>query len=225
MKTNTSQRSLRARYGHLGYTLFFLLYLLAYVLVELLITGEDAYWATQIPALDSLVPFCEWFVIPYVLWYPVMATVALYLLLRDPDGYAQYAGCLGTVLLGTILICLLIPNGQDLRLTAFPRDNLLTQLVGSLYAADTNTNVLPSMHVAGSMVIGFAVFHCDSLRSWWVRGTTLVLLTLIILSTVFIKQHAVLDLLVAIPYSLPFYWIWYRWFPTIRKRRCEGSCS
>lgn len=219
MKEKTT--TLRGRYSHVGYALIFVLYLLVYILAESLITGEDAYWATQIPALDALIPFCEWFVIPYVLWYPAMAVLAVYLIFRDPDGFRKYAGFLGTSMLVAILFCLVVPNGQDLRPAAFERDNLLTQLVGSLYATDTNTNVIPSTHVVGSIGIAFGVFTCDSLRSKWVRVPTLLFVTAVCLATVFIKQHAVLDLLVALPYSALFYVIWYVWYPKWLARRRE----
>ena len=101
------------------------------------------------------------------------------------------------------LFCFLVPNGQDLRPSVMPRDNFLTRLVAGLYAIDTNTNVFPSVHVVGSIGAAWAIWDCRRLRShralcWAVA----VLAVLICLSTLFIKQHACLDVLGGLVLSL-----------------------
>ena len=101
------------------------------------------------------------------------------------------------------LIWFLIPNGQDLRPSVMPRDNFLTRWVAGLYAIDTNTNVFPSVHVVGSIGAAWAIWDCRRLRShralcWAVA----VLAVLICLSTLFIKQHACLDVLGGLVLSL-----------------------
>lgn len=189
----------------LQYALWLPVYLLSFALLEHLPT--PGYWATQLP-LDSCIPFCEWFVIPYCLWYPLLVAVGLYLLLRDRDAFRRYMAFLALTFFISELVWLLIPNGQDLRPAVMPRDNLLTALVANLYRIDTNTNVFPSVHVVGSIGALLAVWDCPALRR---RKTlchlTLILAALICVSTLFIKQHALLDVcgglalsfLVAIP--------------------------
>lgn len=184
----------------LRYALWLPLYLLSFVLLERLSTGR--YWATQLP-LDARIPFCEWFVIPYCLWYPLLVAVGLYLLFRDQRAFRRYMLFLAATFFISELIWLLLPNGQDLRPAVMPRENLLTAVVSGLYRIDTNTNVFPSVHVVGAIGALLAVWDCPALR----RRRTLCHLTgllaaLICVSTLFIKQHAVLDVCGGLTLSL-----------------------
>ena len=92
------------------------------------------------------------------------------------------------------IIWFIIPNVQHLRPANMPRDNALPSIISILYTVDTNTNVFPSVHVVGSLGAILAVW--DSILKkhhpgicWFVTGLSI----LICLSTVFIKQHSVLD--------------------------------
>ena len=175
----------------LKYTLWLPLYLLLFLALERM--PMDSYWATQLP-IDARIPFCEWFVIPYCLWYPLLAAVGLYLLFRDRAAFRRYMLFLGTAFLLSALLWFLIPNGQDLRPAVLPRENFLTALVAGLYHIDTNTNVFPSVHVLGSVGAALAVWDCGALkRRQALRAGAAVLAALICLSTLLIKQHTVLD--------------------------------
>ena len=91
-------------------------------------------------------------------------------------------------------MCLLRPNVLHLRPTEFPRDNIFTDLVRWLYRTDTPTNVLPSIHVFNSLAIHMSLTNCEALRNRkGIRRASLVLTVLIILSTMFLKQHSVID--------------------------------
>lgn len=190
------------------YLLWLPVYLLAFFLLEQ--RPMEHYWATQIP-LDDLIPFCEWFAIPYYLWYPLLLAVGLYLFWKDSPAFRRYMVFLAVTFFASTLIWFLIPNGQDLRPLVLPRDNLLTRLMAAVYAVDTHTNVFPSVHVVGSVGAALAVWDCAALwRKPWLCISTSVLAALICLSIVFVKQHGVLDLagglvlsaLVAIPVYL-----------------------
>lgn len=181
----------RLPWRDLKYAFWLPLYLLLFLALERMPTGR--YWATQLP-VDALIPFCEWFVIPYCLWYPLLVAVGLYLLLRDRAAFRRYMLFLGATFLLSEVIWLLLPNGQDLRPAVLPRENLLTALVAGLYRIDTNTNVFPSVHVLGAVGAALAVWDCRSLaRRKGLRTGAVLLAAAICLSTVFIKQHSVLD--------------------------------
>lgn len=190
----------RLPWRDLQYALWLPIYLLSFALLEHLPTS--GYWATQLP-VDAHIPFCEWFVIPYCLWYPLLVSVGLYLLLRDRDAFRRYMAFLALTFFISELVWFLIPNGQDLRPAVMPRDNLLTALVSGLYRIDTNTNVFPSVHVVGSIGAALAVWDCPALRRRKVIcHLTDILAALICISTMFIKQHAVLDVLGGLALSL-----------------------
>ena len=97
-----------------------------------------------------------------------------------------------------LVVSYIYPNVQYLRPAVFPRSNIFTRLVAEIYRTDTPTNILPSIHVFNSLAVYFAIHHCQALkdRKWLQRGA-LILSVLIILSTMFIKQHSVLDVVLA----------------------------
>lgn len=166
-------------------------YLISYLLLERL--TASGYWSTQL-WLDDCIPFCEWFVFPYCLWYPLLAAVGIFLLLRDQEGFRRYMDLLALTFFASVIIWLLVPNGQDLRPVFMHRDNLPSRMVAFLYSLDTNTNVFPSVHVVGSVGAAWAVWETPALREHrLIRRAVVLLAALICLSTLFIKQHTVLD--------------------------------
>ena len=54
-------------------------YLAMFFTIEHFIT--DNYWATQ-TVLDTYIPFCEWFIFPYVSWSPLLVVLGIYLILN-----------------------------------------------------------------------------------------------------------------------------------------------
>ena len=144
--------------------------------------------------LDDYIPFNEWFFIPYTLWFAYVAVMVLYFFFQNKEDYYR---CTSFLFIG-MTVCLIIytfwPNCQNLRPTTFERDNLLVTLVQSLYKTDTSTNVCPSIHVFNSLVIHAAIMNSALLKNKkWLRKGSFVLMTLICLSTVFLKQHSVFD--------------------------------
>ena len=202
------QHSPRQDKRHLWLILYVPLYLIGFFTVEHLVDGSGPYWVSYLP-LDDRIPFCEYFVIPYVLWYPYLVVSGLVPLLSgDIKNFRRYMYFIIASFTASLVIFVLFPNGQNLRPTSFARDNIFTALVGAIYRADTHTNVLPSIHVAGCIPGLVTAFHCKKLRPW--RWLWLALTILISLSTVFIKQHSVLDLFAGVAMCVPLYLIIYR---------------
>lgn len=76
----------------------------------------------------------------------------------------------------------------------FERDNIFVDMVRMLYRADTCTNVFPSLHVFNSLSVCVAVFESRELRKHKAVSIGVYTLAgLIILATMFLKQHSVLD--------------------------------
>mgnify|MGYP005965103605 CR=1 FL=1 len=85
-------------------------------------------------------------------------------------------------------------------------------MMGLIYAADTNTNVLPSIHVIGSALVVFALFDtkCFKARRFaWMKAGAVLLAILITLATVFVKQHSVLDIYAGLIACIPLYFLIY----------------
>ncbi len=148
--------------------------------------------------VDDLIPFCEIFVLPYFLWFAYMAIGVLYFFFKDKHDYYKICVFLFTGMTVFLVISTLWPNGHHLRPYSMPRDNIFTALVAGLYKMDTPTNLWPSIHVYNSIGVHLAVVHNQSLAEHKkVRAGSLLLCTSIILSTVFIKQHSMFDVLTA----------------------------
>lgn len=197
----------RGKWSHLIYVAILPAYLCLFFLAERLVV--DHYWVSYLP-LDDKIPFCEWFALPYVMWYPFLVIPGLIFLLKDGEAFRKYMLYIGLGFSSAVIFCLLFPNGQDLRPAAFPRENFCTEILRWIYSADTNTNVCPSMHVIGCCGAALAVHRAlpKKKRGWMVPVAALALL--ICASTVFVKQHSVLDIFIAIPWSLACGWIIYR---------------
>ncbi len=166
-------------------------------------------WAEHMPrlrytnihvALDDYIPFCEYFIIPYLLWFVYMIGNVLFLFFCDRENYHKTATMIylgGTLF---VVVSILWPNIQYLRLSTMPRDNIFTHMVQNLWNTDTPTNLCPSIHVFHTMAVMLGIFHShktNELRSPLYRVPMYVLGVLIILSTMFIKQHSVFDVVCA----------------------------
>lgn len=167
-------------------------YLAMFFTIEHFIT--DNYWATQ-TVLDTYIPFCEWFIFPYVSWSPLLVVLGVYLILKDGEGFRRYMWYIMVTFTTAVVFCILIPNGQDLRPAVMEHHNLAVWLVEYTYSIDTNTNVFPSVHVLGVIAAVSAVWHTPGLRKWGWRAGSLALGIVIIAATLFVKQHAFIDVL------------------------------
>lgn len=187
------------RYAYWALTLIFILSM--YFLPERLVVTE--YTPTQIP-LDDFIPFWPGFVVFYVLWFPMLGLTGLWLLFKDGDAFKRYMWFL-TIAYGlSAVFFLLFPNGQDLRPALGP-SGVFEMLLSRLYAADTNTNVLPSLHVVGAIAVTAGLYDTPTTRGSWVRPVAAVLSALVAVSTVLVKQHAILDLFAGLALGAALY--------------------
>lgn len=148
--------------------------------------------------IDDAIPFCELFVIPYFLWFLYVSAAVLYCFFKNKREYYRTCVFLFTGMTIFLVISTLWPNGHHLRPYVMPRENIFTQMVSHLYRADTPTNLWPSIHVYNSIGAHLAIVHNQKLaRNKAVRIGSFILCVSIILSTVFIKQHSVFDVLTA----------------------------
>ena len=169
------------------------IYLVWFFLLEQHVT--KSYHIIESP-LDAHIPFNEHFIIPYLLWFPFVAVSVLYFIYKDKDEYYRLCGVLISGMTIFLLVSTFFPNGLALRptLSKLGRDNIFLDLVASLHKADTSTNVCPSIHVYNSLAVCVAFFTSSHLKGKAVLKTGVLILTVLIcLSTVYLKQHSVID--------------------------------
>lgn len=152
--------------------------------------------------LDAKIPFCEWFVIPYCVWYFCIAIVLIYPLFKDKREFIRANLLVVGCMVLPMIFCTLVPNGISSSMrpdfATLGRENFATKAVELIYSLDSPPrNCMPSMHVSVSWAMFFAVLQskilCKKPISKVLSG---ILAVLISLATVFIKQHSILDVFV-----------------------------
>ena len=160
--------------------------------------------------IDDKIPFIEHFIIPYYLWFAYVAVAVLYFLLKNKDEYYRLCAFLFIGMTVFLVISTVYPNGHYLRPDTFERDNIFVDMVKGLYLADTPTNLFPSIHVYNSIGVNIAIWHCpDFKEKKWIRYASAVLMVSIVLSTMFLKQHSVFDVITGIVFSIFMYTVVY----------------
>lgn len=189
-------KNLLKKYGHIWALGYAFIYLPWFFYLERTVTRD---FTVMHVVLDDYIPFNEYFIIPYMLWFVYVAGAIFYFFFTDKQDYYRLCIFLFTGMTISLLVCTFFPNGTDLRTTVDPSKNVCSYLVSLIHAADTSTNVFPSIHAYNSLGVHFAVMNSKRLRdSVWVRRGSLVLMTAICLSTVVLKQHSVVDVVGAL---------------------------
>lgn len=188
-------KKLIQKYKHAWVLLYALIYMPWFLYLEKHVTTD--FHVIEIP-LDDKIPFVEYFIVPYLLWFAFIAVTIGYFFFADKAGYYKLTAFLFTGMTIFLIVSTLYPNGQTLRPVTFARDNIFVDMVKTLYKTDTPTNVLPSIHVFNSIGAYIAISHSEKLRSKkWIRYGAFILTVLIILATMFLKQHSIIDVITA----------------------------
>ena len=152
--------------------------------------------------LDDVIPFCKYAVIPYFAWFLWIPFTLFYLLWKAPRAdfwrlcLPLFAGM--TIALAVYVI---LPNGLDLRPYRVYGSDIFARIVRQLYSTDTATNVCPSIHVFNSVTLMMAYYRSrifEEPRRRWMRPASAVLCLSIIASTVLLKQHSCIDVVMGI---------------------------
>lgn len=184
------------KHKHSLFLLYFLIYTPWFGYLERTVT---THFHVIHMAIDDYIPFCEYFIVPYLLWFAYVAVGVAYFYRKNREDYTKLCVMLFTGMTVFLVISTLYPNGHYLRPTDFARDNIFVDAVKWLYATDTSTNLFPSIHVFNSIAIHVAVWKSEDLKEKrMIRFGSAVMMSSIILSTMFLKQHSVFDVLTAL---------------------------
>ncbi|WCK56581.1 inositol phosphorylceramide synthase [Aneurinibacillus sp. Ricciae_BoGa-3] len=164
--------------------------------------------------LDGGIPFLKIFAIPYVIWSLFILASMGFFCVKDRSVF--YTALVSYNV--SLVVCYMFFYFYQ---TAIIRpqltgSDLLTKLVAYVYRHDEPYNCFPSIHCVSSYLMIRAV-HTASGVSW--KSKTLIDTTalLIILSTLFIKQHAFVDVLGAIALAEITFRTISRWLPVTTK--------
>ena len=183
-------RSLRSRLKpHLWFQAYWVVYLVWFFWLDLTIT--DPKYIIYSP-IDDFIPFNEWFVFPYCSWFLLLAAVTALLWWNDTESYDKLCLMMFSGMTFCLILYMVLPNGLDIRPTAeaVGRDNIAMQIMQLLWKADASVNVCPSIHCQSSGCISQSRLAKGrpglKVLAW-------VWAALICASTVFTKQHSILD--------------------------------
>lgn len=189
-------KSFFQRYKHSFVLLYALIYMPWFIWLE---SRSNQPYHVIHTGLDDLIPFVEFFIVPYLLWFLYVAVVFVYLFFKNKQEFYQYCIFLFTGMTLFLLVSTVYPNGHLLRPASFERNNIFILAVQILYQVDTATNIFPSIHVFNSIAAHRAVVKNETLKNnVWIRRGSFFLMTSIILATVFLKQHSTLDVIAGI---------------------------
>lgn len=177
-------------FSHLWYLLYWPVYGLVFMILERFVTLDYTYVHC---ALDDMIPFNEIFVIPYLVWFVYLVGMMVYTLLFDAKSFVYFMKLIIITCSAACIAYVVYPTAQALRPLEFERDNILTDIVKAFYSFDTNTNVCPSVHVSASIVVMLTAFKSKHFSTPKWKFAFFTVTVLICLSTVFMKQHSVID--------------------------------
>ena len=187
------------RFAHVKLWLTWAVYFCLFYLTENLIPAEKCHPVHCF--LDDIIPFNEYFLIFYCGWYVLVVGSLLYYFFYDVQRFRELDLYIFTTQMAAMACYIFWPSRQDLRPEVFPRENVFTWIMGLIYTFDTNTGVCPSLHVAYSLAIVSVMVKDDQLKKPFKVLVTCFCL-MVCLSTAFVKQHSVVDIIAALPVVL-----------------------
>ena len=219
MKAIDKAKSFLKKYRHAWVLSYFLIYMPWFVYLEK--RTDVRHYMIHSP-IDNYIPFIEYFIIPYLLWFIFIAVTVAYFLIKDKWGFYRLCAFLFSGMTIFLIICTVFPNALNLRPTVFPRDNMFTDMVKVLYKTDTPTNVLPSIHVFNSLVVHITICKSEELcKLRPVKIASLVLCVSICLSTMILKQHSIVDVMGAALMAYGLYPLAYGTLPSPQRRKVK----
>lgn len=144
--------------------------------------------------IDDKIPFVEWSVLVYVLWFPLIALFPIALFYVNEEAYVFYITAMFMEVVLSVICYMIYP-------TTFKRPKPSDKLSGKLMAivfkgSYRGVNCAPSLHCSSCYLIIFTAL----MAMHNVTGIiSIIVAVAIVISTMTTKQHTVIDVLSAIP--------------------------
>ena len=158
-----------------------------------LLNNGDGDINSLVTNVDKTIPFLKIFILPYITWYGYITIGLIYLCVKNRKTY--YTSLISLNI--GLAICYIIYAFFQ---TTVPRpivtdSDILSKLVTMIYKHDNPFNCFPSMHVTTTYILMKGIN--DTENNKLVSFLFNIIGILIIISTQFVKQHVVLDLIFA----------------------------
>ncbi|KYH29306.1 MULTISPECIES: phosphatase PAP2 family protein [Clostridium] len=203
---------------HFLYLLLFVPLILVFCFCEKFITPKYIIHSKY----DDYIPFIKFFIVPYMFWFVYMAIGFVYFGLKSRKDFIKLFKFIFFGMSVSYVIFILFPNWQNMRPILKDKD-VFSVVVGFIYSVDSSTNVFPSIHVINSIGVNIAI--CESslfIERKSIKILSSLVMILICASTVFIKQHSLIDVIGGIVLSAVLYVCIY-YIPERHKAKYNGE--
>lgn len=191
----------KTNYRHISYLLLFIPLLFSFYLLQRFIEPKYIIYSD----IDSHIPFIKEFIIPYVIWYAYIAWPFIYFGIYSKNDFIDYFKFIYIGMFTSFVIYFIFPNGLALRQPIVGND-IFSELIKLLRYIDPPTNVCPSIHVYDAIAVYIIVRKSSLFQTRTIiKNSCLTLTILICISTVFIKQHSIIDVIAGIALSMVMY--------------------
>lgn len=166
-------------------------YLLSFFLVEHV--SRSWYIILHSP-MDEWIPFVKYAVGFYYLWFVCLAgTFVAFVFFEERKRFLHMYCTIALCMFSSILFYFLVPTAVNLRPSSVSGNDIFASLVRMIWMADNSCNVCPSLHVSTAFLMDCVWQRSTLLDKPWQKYAVRLLDIGIILSTVLLKQHSVID--------------------------------
>ena len=186
--------------------LYLPIYLIAFFLIDSLTPVERVHIIRS--GLDRFIPFNQYMVIPYAIWFFWFPGWLIYFLQRSREDFVKLAVVMFSGMTIALLVYLIWPNGVDLR-EPIEGTDVCSRALRWIRSVDSPFGVCPSIHI--STITAIALVMKDSKLpdfSPTVRGYCIVIALLIAYATMATKQHSIVDVFFGALLSLALYYLY-----------------
>lgn len=146
--------------------------------------------------IDNKIPFISDFIYFYYSWYLIIIIIPFIYYKKDKTRFKKYIAAYQVAIIITFLFYFLYPT-MIIR-PSVPMDGISNQLTNLLYEMDNPAlNCLPSMHCLICFLHILNISKCKNM-SITLKVTISLWSIVVILSTLLIKQHVIIDVIVGI---------------------------
>ncbi len=176
------------------FILFIIIYMILFYVIRLI--DVDKYYYPSIP-LDSKIPYIKFFVVPYLSWLLWIPFIWIYTLFHDKVLFKKISYMLMISMTLYLVLSFVCPTALSLRPSSLDNTDIWCRLTLFLYSLTPETYVFPSLHVFHSLVIMYAITKGKGklIENIYFKIFGFIWTILICLSTVFIKQHSIIDVI------------------------------
>lgn len=156
-------------------------------------------------SLDDKIPFIPHFIWFYVSWYPMLLLVPYYIAKKNKTAFFKY----GTVYVISLFIAAIFYLSMPKIVTraVITGTDISSRLVQTIYNLDNpGLNCLPSIHCTVCFLFIFGILATKETTTALTKFILILHSTLIVTSTIFVKQHVLYDMLLAL-IIVGFTWI------------------